>query len=170
LADYQGAIFAGDECGGVYLSMDNGASWTSVSSGLSYYLCMTLAVYDGYLFAGTNFAGVWRRPLSEMIGTAAAQSSRRLETPADLAIRSPGPSDPYVTLTFFLPHPDHVTTIIYNVFGKVITSFVNRDLTSGTHTLRWNAQNLAAGCYVLKMQAGSKSCVKSFPVLWQFFN
>ena len=54
--------------GGVFLSADNGNSWTSVGTGLTTAVSALAASGDGTtLLAGTSGVGVWRRPLSEMI-------------------------------------------------------------------------------------------------------
>ena len=67
-------IFAATAEGGVYLSTDSGTRWTSVGDGLppislssSYLYVDALAASGGYLYAGTQDTGVWRRPLSEMV-------------------------------------------------------------------------------------------------------
>jgi len=60
-------LFAGTEGDGVFLSTDNGASWTAASSGLpedTEILC--LAVNGPNLFAGTG-SSVCRFPLSDII-------------------------------------------------------------------------------------------------------
>lgn len=59
-------LFAGTN-GGVFLSIDNGTSWTAVNTGLPGAPVLSLAVNGSHLFVGTNGGGVWRRPLSEMV-------------------------------------------------------------------------------------------------------
>ncbi len=46
-------LFAGTSAGGVFLSTDNGTSWTAVDSGLTTPYVWSLAVSDTNLFAGT---------------------------------------------------------------------------------------------------------------------
>lgn len=62
-------LFAGILGGGVYLSTNNGTSWTAVNNGLNASYIRAFAVSGTNMFAGTNGSGVWRRPLSEMIAT-----------------------------------------------------------------------------------------------------
>ena len=54
-------LFAGTG-GGVFLSTNNGTSWTEVNNGLTNTHVYTLAVSGTNLFAGTLGGGVWRRP------------------------------------------------------------------------------------------------------------
>ena len=55
-------LFAGTD-GGVFLSTNNGTSWTAASTGLTNTYVRALAVSGTNLFAGTHGGGVWRRPL-----------------------------------------------------------------------------------------------------------
>ena len=67
-------LFAGSNGDGVFLSTNNGISWTAVNTGLTSTIAYALAVSGTNLFVGTAGGGVSRRPLSEMItSTVAAQ-------------------------------------------------------------------------------------------------
>ena len=52
-------LFAGTLNGGVYLSTDNGTSWTAINAGLTNTSVKSFAVYGLNLFAGTVGAGVF---------------------------------------------------------------------------------------------------------------
>jgi photosystem II stability/assembly factor-like uncharacterized protein len=53
---------------GVFLSIDEGKSWTAVNTGLNPKNDMrAFAILEGYLFAGADADIIWRRPISEMI-------------------------------------------------------------------------------------------------------
>ncbi len=54
-------LFAGTE-GGVFLSTNNGTSWTEVNTGLTSTSVIAFAASGTNLFAGTPGGGVWRRP------------------------------------------------------------------------------------------------------------
>jgi hypothetical protein len=59
-------VFAGTAGGGVFLSTDNGGRWVAVNTGLPNLAITALATDGTSLFAATG-AGVYRRPLEEMI-------------------------------------------------------------------------------------------------------
>jgi formylglycine-generating enzyme required for sulfatase activity len=68
-------IFAGTLGNGIYLSTNNGETWTAVNLGLTinnsnlfFGNVRPLAISSSYLFASSGYS-VWRRPLSEMIPT-----------------------------------------------------------------------------------------------------
>jgi len=52
-------LFGGGSDGGVFLSTNNGASWTDVNSGLMNTSIKALAVIGTNLFAGTNGSGIF---------------------------------------------------------------------------------------------------------------
>src|SRR5205085_9904386 len=59
-------LFAGTWGGGVFLSTNNGMSWTAVNTGftpLPYVAALTVS--ETSLYAGTEETGIWRRPLSD---------------------------------------------------------------------------------------------------------
>jgi photosystem II stability/assembly factor-like uncharacterized protein len=60
-------LVTGTNGGGIFLSTDSGVSWTAVNTGLTDSNILSLAIIDSNLFAGTSTAGVWRRPLSEIL-------------------------------------------------------------------------------------------------------
>jgi hypothetical protein len=59
-------VSAGTSGGGVFLSTNNGGSWVAVNSGLPNLAVTALRIDGSNLFAATG-AGVFRRPLAEMI-------------------------------------------------------------------------------------------------------
>lgn len=52
-------LFAETDDGGVFLSTNNGTSWTAVNTGLANTSVRSLAVKGSYLFAGTEDSGVF---------------------------------------------------------------------------------------------------------------
>ncbi len=57
-------LYAGTDGSGVHLSLDSGATWTAVPTGMpAGSRVWSLAASGGYLFAGTD-SGVWRVPVS----------------------------------------------------------------------------------------------------------
>ena len=61
-------IFTGTGGGGVFLSTNNGTSWTE--TGLTNTDVCALAISGTNLFAGTWGGGVWRRPIFDIINEA----------------------------------------------------------------------------------------------------
>jgi len=54
-----GNIFAGTSGNGIFLSTNNGNSWTAINNRLTYHYVSALAIQGGKIFAGTPGLGVF---------------------------------------------------------------------------------------------------------------
>jgi photosystem II stability/assembly factor-like uncharacterized protein len=165
LAVSGGSIFAGTDDGGVFFSTNNGASWTSFDPDFTNVTVHSLAISGSTVFAGTWGAGVWRRPLSEMTGTVSLKPRQGVSDQAHVSIRSPGRADHHVTVEFSLSNSDQVTARMYDPSGHAITPLVNRFMGPGAYNVSWDAGNMAAGRYMVRMKVGPNTFVKSVPIL-----
>lgn len=78
----------------------------------------------------------------------------------------PNPFNPSTTISFNLPNAADVTLSVYNVLGqRVATLLNNRKYTSGSHTLSFDASNLASGIYIYRIQAGSYTSQKRMTLI-----
>jgi len=81
-------------------------------------------------------------------------SSIMLPKEYTLSAAYPNPFNPVTNLSFALPQDDIVTIVIYNLQGKVVETLVSDYLTSGYHSVVWDANSYASGVYFVKMVAG----------------
>ncbi len=65
----------------------------------------------------------------------------------------PNPFNPTTNIRFALPKASNVKIIVYDAIGKEVATIVNNSLTAGTHTITWNARNLASGIYLCRIEA-----------------
>lgn len=66
----------------------------------------------------------------------------------------PNPFNPSTNIKFALPKASNVKLVIYDAIGREVRTLVNNELTAGTHTIAFNANNLASGVYLYKIEAG----------------
>jgi hypothetical protein len=166
-------LFAGSTSG-VYLSTNNGTSWTANNSGLlnvlvNPFLSSTpevdaLVVSGTNLFAGIHCQGVWRRPVSEMI-TSVDRPNTDLPTKFSLDQNYPNPFNPSTTISFNLPSRSFVSLKVYNLLGKEVASIVSKILSTGNYTRQWNAVGMPSGVYFYRLQAGSFTETKKLLLL-----
>lgn len=124
------SLFAGTSSGGVFLSTDNGTSWTEVNTGLTTPFVWCLAPdLSGNLFAGSDGGGVF---------------------PAITA-----QAGPTTTISFSLPSPSFVSLTVFDALGREVSTLVSGELPPGTHATQWNAAGLASGVYFYTLDAGS---------------
>ena len=154
-------VFAGTFGGGVYLFTNNGSSWRRVNTGLTNLDVLALAASpdtSGNLFAGTG-AGVWRRPLSEMITSVQPVSH---ELPERLAPDQnyPNPFNPSTTISFTIPHSSYVVLKIYNIMGQEVKTLVNERKDEGEHLVQFNAEGLPSGVYWYRLSTSGSTLTR----------
>lgn len=66
----------------------------------------------------------------------------------------PNPFSAVTHFTLRLPQAEQVTLKIYDLMGREIATVVSGYLPAGRHQYHWNAQGLASGAYVSRLQAG----------------
>ena len=71
-----------------------------------------------------------------------------------LAQNFPNPFNPSTQIQFALPKTTYVTLEIYNVMGEQITTLVDETRQAGYYSEQFDADGLASGFYVYRLQAG----------------
>lgn len=80
---------------------------------------------------------------------------------AQLYQNYPNPFNSSSTISFSIARPAHVTVTVYDVLGRAVRTAVNERFTEGNHAVRFTADNLASGVYLVVMDAdGSKQIRK----------
>jgi len=71
----------------------------------------------------------------------------------------PNPFNPETKIRFQLPEDVHVTLSIYNMLGQKVCMLVDKQMSTGFHTIKWDGRNnfgtaVASGVYLYAIQAG----------------
>jgi photosystem II stability/assembly factor-like uncharacterized protein len=128
-----GNLFAGAE-DGIYLTSDNGDSWTSVGYFSGY--VNNLLLNNNYLFA-TSGANVWRRPLSEMLGQSAVAKTEATNQSLHCY---PNPLSQSTTISFSPEASGYAEISIVNLLGVEVARVFSGELQAGEHQFVWQAQ------------------------------
>lgn len=64
----------------------------------------------------------------------------------------PNPFNNQTRITFELPNDDFVSLRIFNVLGQEVANLVSEKLQAGNHSYVWNANNVASGIYVYRLE------------------
>ncbi len=138
---------------GLYMSTNNGSTWTQFSDGLTN-TSVTDIVFNniGRLYAATG-SGIF--------------SSDAYETGPNSGVKSfslqqnfPNPFNPSTIIMYKLASDSHVTLQVYDVLGRLVNTLVNEDQRMGNYLIEFNGTRYASGVYFYRLQAGSYSVTK----------
>ncbi len=72
----------------------------------------------------------------------------------------PNPFNPNTTITFDLPIKEKVSLKIYDILGNEIATLFDEELSQGTHSKQWVANNLSSGIYFYTLKTPSFTSTK----------
>ena len=78
-----------------------------------------------------------------------------LSTDFNLSHNYPNPFNSKTKIGYRLENDAFVTINVYDVFGKKVSTLVNRNQSSGEHEVTFNGENLSTGVYFYVFQIGS---------------
>ncbi len=129
---------------GIFLSKDNGANWIPYNSGLTNLGVLALTISGGYMVAGTNGSGVWRRPLSDLNQSTVSENNQTMES---LPKSFPNPFSQSTTINFSSTGNGTSQITILNLLGHQIAKLLDGELDSGEHSFVWDAMDMPPGTY-----------------------
>jgi type IX secretion system substrate protein len=137
-----------------YVSTNNGTNWTLKNEGLNNSV-ESMCIFNNYIYAGTTASGVYKRPLTELVGI--QQISNEVPNSFKLSQNYPNPFNPSTKIKFDIKGKDFVKISVYDISGRLVETLVNENLAAGTYEIEWNAANYSSGVYFYKMISGDPS-------------
>jgi photosystem II stability/assembly factor-like uncharacterized protein len=147
----------------IYASFNNGGSYSPYSEGLFENASVeAFAVNDTFMFAGTDYNGVWRRLRP---GVVSVQNQIKIPQSYSLAQNYPNPFNPSTKIKFSIPQDvkrktRNVILKVYDVLGNEIATLVNEEKSPGIYEVTFDVGtsrdlSLTSGVYFYRLQAGS---------------
>jgi hypothetical protein len=149
-----GEYFAGTDSNGVYASSDSGATWGPLGGGLSKASVLSLATdHDGFLFAGTQYRGVFRSAV-----TTTSVKEALTSYPKDFALSQnyPNPFNAGTVIGYRVEGSGVrvVRLVVYDVLGREVKTLLDEQKPAGTYQVEFDGSNLSSGVYIYRLSAG----------------
>jgi len=152
---------------GISLSKDNGIAWSDESVGLpTCSLCYpnSLALFQGSLFAAVrgydSLPTLWRRPLSEMIGTSIVETTPVRKNKLNIY---PNPLTHSTTISFTPAASGYADVSIVNPLGVEVAHLFSGEVDAGNHSFIWNSAGIPMGTYECVVRMNGQ--VETLPVV-----
>jgi hypothetical protein len=107
----------------------------------------------------TAYVGVFNySPSVQMFvrGGAVSVEQGQNEIPSRYSILQnyPIPFNPSTMISYDLPKESHVTVVVYNTLGQLVTTLVDEKKNAGHYQIQWDASTMPSGVYFYRIQAG----------------
>lgn len=143
-----GKFFAATSDSGCFVSVDSGATWVQVNTGLSASKIYSIVVLpDSTILLGT-VNGIFSTKQSPM-----AVVDQKNIFPSEYCLEQnfPNPFNPSTTITFQMPVSGNVTLKVFDLLGREVSLLVDEAKQAGKYSVTWNAANIASGVYIYQL-------------------
>lgn len=103
--------------------------------------------------------------VSVAIETAFEHEVNALPTEFTLYQNYPNPFNPSTQIRFDIPQNGKVTLDVFNMLGQKVATLVNKDLSTGTHSVNFDATNLSSGMYLYKLTSGNSTITQKMMLI-----
>lgn len=155
--DSAGNLYIAMRGSGVAVSEDDGATWTSINSGLWHKDARALLIDDAdNIYVGTRGGSVFKAQFSP---TSVEQTPGELPETFVLEQNFPNPFNPETRLRYRLASAGDVTLAVYNQLGQLVRTLVKGRQLAGEHSITWDARDssgkpVASGVYLYLLSTG----------------
>ncbi len=116
-----------------------------------------------------NQAAIMAHILSEntSIFTVTDVKKENNQAPISFALSQnyPNPFNPSTVIKYSIPKSGMVTVKVYNLLGQEVATLVNQMQNSGNYIVNFNANKLASGVYMYRIQSGNFTLTKKMELL-----
>ena len=90
-----------------------------------------------------------------------------ISIPEGISIASvyPNPFNPFTNIQFTVEKKANVSIQIYDINGRFIETIVNKKYSSGTYSIKFDANNYASGLYFYRLKSGTEMQVKQLIII-----
>jgi photosystem II stability/assembly factor-like uncharacterized protein len=118
---------------------------------------------DGFVVVGTHGNGVYSATVTEIpsgVGGPVGQPRTFEMSPV-----YPNPFNSAATVRFTLPEAGNVRLNVYSITGAQVATLADGHLPAGEHRIRWSAEHLPSGTYLVRLAFGNGVEIKKAVLL-----
>ena len=82
-------------------------------------------------------------------------SSEIIPSHYSLSYNYPNPFNPTTTANFTIPNSEFVSIKVYDIYGAELTTLLSKKLSSGEHSVKWDASDFPSGIYIACFSSGN---------------
>ena len=125
----------------------------------------TLAISSSYDVDSNTFTPIYRAITLTNSSSVGNEELAGLPEKFDLKPNYPNPFNPSTQIAFDLPESADVRLTVFDVLGRQVATLINQPMKAGTHTVSFDAQRLASGVYIYRLEAGSFSMTRNMMLI-----
>ncbi len=94
-------------------------------------------------------------------------ANEEFEVPGEFALGQnyPNPFNPSTTIQYNVPAASAVSVQVFDMLGRKVATLVDGQVAAGTHTVSFDARNLASGVYLYRLEAAGNVINRSMMLL-----
>ncbi len=145
----RGDLFASTGTG-LYGSKTNGDEWERLGEAIG----PLVATSDDHLVSASKRGGGLYRTSSPVL-LPSERDGEIVPKRVQLDQNYPNPFSERTTIVFTLAQPSSVMLEVFDLTGRRVATLVDAATSTGRHTVRFDAANLAAGAYIYRLSTGA---------------
>jgi len=97
--------------------------------------------------------------------TTVSNEAEQLPFETRLEQNFPNPFNPSTSINFSINKAQTVRLSVFDILGREVATLVNKTLTSGNHSVQFDASSLSSGMYIYRLQAGTQTITKKMMLI-----
>ncbi|NUN69916.1 MAG: T9SS type A sorting domain-containing protein [Bacteroidetes bacterium] len=161
-ASHQNRLFAVTSNNGIMVLKDS--VWTPFMTGLPTKQIGALQFAWDTIYASTLGMGVWKRPFADVL-TNVGKTGHAVPDGFTLSQNYPNPFNPSTVIRFSVPASQHVLLSVYDLLGRRVAVLQDGIVEAGAHTVTFNAEGLASGIYLFRLQSAAGAMTRTMNLI-----
>jgi hypothetical protein len=148
-------VVKADADGNTQASQTYGGTFNSIGRCINRNSDGRLIITGNYYNEVTNTRDIWLLNFDPTFTDVERDDDKKIPNEIFLKQNYPNPFNPLTTIEFGIPETKFVSLTIYNMLGEQLEVLVNENLSAGSYTVNWIAEDLPSGVYLYKLLVGN---------------